>query len=953
MIVTHQVTIDLLERKSVPQIEASQNDRYTREVAVHLFSGEESWNIPQDISVVIRYCCSDGSAGEYDALPDESPCWKAEDNILTLQLAPQVLSVAGTTVLAATMYRQQKAISVFSIGILVHPTIEGNASDSPYCNVTGFLPAPDSAEAGQYVRITEVDESGHVLAVEAVDLATLGDMEPWDEDIPYVFFGKSLPQTKDRILMPFRYVSKTQDISCWCSAEAQGDTSMNFPKKNQTVELYGNLLGREKRKMEFRNWGEQSKFCFKANWTDLTHARNVVSARLWGDVVRSRDNYMEMPELYRASPNQGAVDGFPVKVFADGVYQGRYTLNIPKDVWMAGMDRNQDNHCILCGENFESGCFRAEAQIDGSDWSDVVHNTVPEGIRNRWNQVISFVHNSTDEEFRESIGDYFYLDSLIDYHLFGLLSCGLDTYGKNQLYMTYDGQKWIAGMYDLDATWGLWWDGAAFVAKDYDRSQYRDFREGSGNLLYIRLEQCFPEEIRARWEQLRSSALSVNNILLRFERFIGVMPEELVKEDYAVTTGNGEYTGIPLKASNNIQQIRSFVVYRHGWCDAYVNALMPENVVKCTGITFGNDAFAVTVGQKFNLPYTVTPESCTESIQWTSSDNSILTVEEGVINAVAAGDAVVTAVCGDYWDTVDIMVLSGPYGVSCSGITLSESSVTLSGAVKHRLTASLVPEDCTDPVVWESGNTGVATVSDGVVQAVGDGQTTITATCGSVSARCIVSVEGMSDNILAGISWHPGTVSETTGQIESTDLDGYYTDPIPVSEFAGTILHTACDGCDSISSGVAVYNGNMELLSYFQVNGCELIPVDAAFVRLRISNGTGKMLEIRGSRENFWNVKEVNEGSYGYDGYHSDDTASCHIRVEAAPEEVLATYGAWGVAFLDGEDEILSVNALSGMECETVTAPDGTEIAAVCAYDSNQNNCVFNRLQTIGYGSIG
>ena len=60
MIVTHEVTIDLLERKSVPQIEATQFDRYTRDVKVTLLAGGEPWMIPEDVSVVMRYSCSDG-----------------------------------------------------------------------------------------------------------------------------------------------------------------------------------------------------------------------------------------------------------------------------------------------------------------------------------------------------------------------------------------------------------------------------------------------------------------------------------------------------------------------------------------------------------------------------------------------------------------------------------------------------------------------------------------------------------------------------------------------------------------------------------------------------------------------------------------------------------------------------------------------------------------------------
>lgn len=419
-----------------------------------------------------------------------------------------------------------------------------------------------------------------------------GNVEPMEDDIPKVFFGGALPQTKDDTIMSFRYISKTKDISGYCKTKAQGNSSMAHPKKNQTVKLYTDAECTEKLKVNFKGWGEQNKFCFKANWIDLTHARNVVSARLWGNVVKSRANYAQIPELLRTSPNHGAVDGFPVKVYADGVYQGRYTLNIPKDAWMANMDDELDNHCILCGENYVSGCFRAEANIDESDWTDEVHDIVPASIKNRWNEAIHFIMNSTDEEFVTGIGTYFDVESLIDYYLFGLASCGLDAFGKNQLYMTYDGQKWYATMYDMDSTWGLWWTGESFVPSSYSRQEYQDFKDGDGNLLYIRLEALFSDSIKERWETLKNGALSISNLINRFERFTDIVPPYLVEEDYAESTADGAFVAIPSQTTNNIQQIRAFARERYNWTNGYLTRAGSIGLVN--GV-FENEHFNITV----------------------------------------------------------------------------------------------------------------------------------------------------------------------------------------------------------------------------------------------------------------------------------------------------------------------------------------------------------------------
>ena len=403
--------------------------------------------------------------------------------------------------------------------------------------------------------------------------------EPQNVDIPRVFINGIIPTDKNDVNAELTYISKTLTFHSYITIKCQGTSSMKYPKKNFTIKLFEDEARSQKKKVGFKNWGKQNKFCLKANWIDISHARNIVSARLWGDVVKSRSNYNELPELLRTSPNQGAIDGFPIKVYANGVYQGRYTWNIPKDGWMTNMDDELNTHSMLCGEDYNSGCFRATALINERDWSDELHGTCPDNIKTRWNEVIDFVMNSTDEEFRANLGNYFDIPSLLDYELFGMAACGADSFGKNQIYMTYDGNKWIASMYDLDATWGMYWNGETLVPADYARTKFEDYVNGRlGNLLYYRLEQIFYLELQARWEELKAGPMSMVNIINHFEDFMQSMTSDLIKEDYASTTAGGAYTGIPSVAKNNLPQIRNFALARQLWTDDYIAAL-PGTVV--------------------------------------------------------------------------------------------------------------------------------------------------------------------------------------------------------------------------------------------------------------------------------------------------------------------------------------------------------------------------------------
>lgn len=392
--------------------------------------------------------------------------------------------------------------------------------------------------------------------------------EPGEKDIPRVYIDGTIPTTKNEVLATLKYQSKTDTFNAYIKIKCQGTSSLAYPKKNFTIKMFEDEACETKLKKNFRNWGNQNKFCLKANWIDFSHARNIGCAQLWGEVVRSRDEYENYPEEYKTSPNQGAVDGFPFLLYCNGHYWGRYTWNIPKDGWMSNMDDELDTHCILCSEDYNSSCFRAAAVIDETDWTDELHDTVPASILTRWNEIITFVQNSSDDDFKANLSNYFYVDSLIDYYIFSYVICHLDGLGKNQLFFTYNGQKWIAGAYDMDSTLGLYWDGNSFVSNTYRMQEdYETAVNGTSNLLYDRLKSLFTEEIKARWEVLKTTVLEKYHMIETFEEFCNIVSKEIMDYDYNYNTGLGAFTGIPSIFDNNISQIREYIVNRY----SYVN----------------------------------------------------------------------------------------------------------------------------------------------------------------------------------------------------------------------------------------------------------------------------------------------------------------------------------------------------------------------------------------------
>lgn len=123
--------------------------------------------------------------------------------------------------------------------------------------------------------------------------------------------------------------------------------------------------------------------------------------------------------------------------------------------------------------------------------------------------------------------------------------------------------------------------------------------------------------------------------------------------------------------------------------------------------------------------------------------------------------------------------------VPATGITLSAMVASMSLGNKKQLTATVTPEGCTDAVVWTSSDESVATVADGLVTSVGKGDCIITATAGTVSATCSVTIRTIDDLIhthsyTAAVT--TAATCETPGVRTYTCLCGNsYTEEIPAA----------------------------------------------------------------------------------------------------------------------------------------------------------------------------
>ncbi len=316
----------------------------------------------------------------------------------------------------------------------------------------------------------------------------------------------------------FEYRSRGQIVNGAAKIKIQGTSSTQYAKKNYTINFYEDSTYGSKKKINV-GWGAQSKYCLKANWIDKTHSRNVVTAKL-GAQMQAKYG------LFNVAPHNGTVDGFPVEIYINGEFHGLYTMNIPKDEWMFGMDKNNPNHIVICGENWNDPVkFKAIPQ-DLKDWA-VEAGPEDDATLQKVQRLVKFVKDSSDAEFKANFSQYLDLDSTINYYI--MMNCAWlpDNSGKNMLLATYDGKVWYPTLYDLDTSWGTHWRGDSL----YNYSS--GFQNGGDSVLWQRVRTLYKKEIAARYFELRQSVLSKENIMAEFNNFKASIPKEVLDRETA------------------------------------------------------------------------------------------------------------------------------------------------------------------------------------------------------------------------------------------------------------------------------------------------------------------------------------------------------------------------------------------------------------------------------------
>ena len=200
---------------------------------------------------------------------------------------------------------------------------------------------------------------------------------------------------------------------------------------------------------------------------------------------------------------------------------------------------------------------------------------------------------------------------------------------------------------------------------------------------------------------------------------------------------NGKITAVDVGTTNILAKVGS----KTASCSVTVKAPL-------TGISLNKTTLSLRKQSTETLVVSYDPINTTDdkTITWTSDNEEVATISGGTVSALKEGTATITATVGSCTAQCVVTVEkenTEPVKKPLTAISLDKATMNLKQGSTDTLTVTYTPGDTTDDktVTWTSDNEEVATVSGGTVSALKEGIATITATVGSCTAQCVVTVE--------------------------------------------------------------------------------------------------------------------------------------------------------------------------------------------------------------------
>lgn len=376
----------------------------------------------------------------------------------------------------------------------------------------------------------------------------------------------------------------------YCSVNWQGTSSLQYVLKNFTARLKDENMAVYDY-TPYINGVKEDVYCFKCDYMESTHCRNVGIAKFVNDCLYDTKN----PAQLENANIRNSINGFPCVMYINDELQGIYNFNLdrystksfgytdPDKVLVYEISANSDT---TAGAFFpwteESG--KDELAYYKSDFECLYPPTRAAGNDNMSElmRLIEWVDKSSDEDFKDNIGNYFNLEYLLRYYLNVLVFGLVDSLGKNAKLTSFDsGLTWFFQFYDADTSCGLNNSGFLLFGSDIEMGDENVFNT-TGSRLWQRIVYLFQDELKAQYALMRQDRFTVENIMnYLYEEQIAKIPATYYNKDMQAKYLNFGSSYLYALHGSSEHQIRKWITERI----MYVDTLLGYMVTSADYIT--------------------------------------------------------------------------------------------------------------------------------------------------------------------------------------------------------------------------------------------------------------------------------------------------------------------------------------------------------------------------------
>lgn len=197
-----------------------------------------------------------------------------------------------------------------------------------------------------------------------------------------------------------------------------------------------------------------------------------------------------------------------------------------------------------------------------------------------------------------------------------------------------------------------------------------------------------------------------------------------------------------------------------------------EDYIPTIKLNQSNYVLYTNKGNTLNLKATVDGKS--KTVSWSSSNDTVATVNKGKVTAVSEGEAIISATANDV--TAECLIT-----VRQSKVILENENLHLNKGEKGNIPVDVIGTSQT--IKWSTTNSKVATVKNGIVTAKNYGEADIKVTANGITAICHVDVSECQHKFDAGKVTKEPSCTEEGICLYTCTICGYsYTEGIPTVE---------------------------------------------------------------------------------------------------------------------------------------------------------------------------